>query len=632
MFTKQPLRVRVADNSAPTARPKVFTLHRGFTIGGARGNDVSLPGLPDGLAEVSVVEAGFRLRNTSAASLACDVGDLGRGEHRTFSESVTLTFNQYSIRVARTEEVADSDERHIDDAIGETIGELHHRVILEMHDTGTVGEHLAEALRTNPEPSEESYALIDDGVDRLLDSAEIAARLSSAAAVEIVSREYESRLLIQMSGQENPIAELSGFVIHAPPGEHPEFERGVRDRVCELEAAVGGESGLSDLTAVRHAIASTIARTPEALRRYLVARHLKKAVFDLIFDYGPITDLLRTPQITEIMVNGPKSVHFELGETMVASRSVFHDETSLKTIVDRIMGPLQRHVDNMNPMESARMRDGSRIQVTIQPVAIDGPYLTIRRFVMKSRSLDDVSADELTESARALLIGAVAGKLNIVVAGGTSSGKTTLLNRLSGHIGVHERIVTVEDAAELDLGTHERHVVRMETKSGDHEGRGRVSIRDLVKAALRMRPDRIVVGEVRGEEALDMLQAMNTGHDGSLTTLHANGPADAISRIETMVMVGQQSMPLSAIRKQIASAVNLVVFIRKVGSRRRITDVSEVAGVDRQTGEVLLESIMVFDEETGRLEHTGYTPTFLERLVVRGQLPLDSYLAGATAS
>ncbi len=307
---------------------------------------------------------------------------------------------------------------------------------------------------------------------------------------------------------------------------------------------------------------------------------LSLEVLDEVFGLGPLEPLLQDPTITDILVNGAKEVYVERGGQLEETRIMFKDDAHLMHIIDKIVSAIGRRVDESSPMVDARLADGSRVNVIIPPLSIDGPHLSIRRFGHIPITEDDLLANQtLTQPMLTLLKGAVQSRLNIVVSGGTGAGKTTFLNVLSGYISEKERIVTIEDSAELQL--KQRHVVRLECRPANVEGKGAVHQRQLVINSLRMRPNRIIVGEVRGEEALDMLQAMNTGHDGSLTTIHANSPRDAIARMETMAMMANLNLPEKAVRKQIASAVTLVLQVaRFADGTRRLTHISEITGME----------------------------------------------------
>ncbi len=352
-------------------------------------------------------------------------------------------------------------------------------------------------------------------------------------------------------------------------------------------------------------------------------RVVDSALADLI-GYGPLEALLPDPEISEIMVNGAKQVFVERNGELLETDVKFENDEHLLRIIDRIVSPLGRRVDADNPTADARLPDGSRVNVIIQPVAVDGPHLTIRKFLQTKITMDDlVAMGALTPYMAKFLEACVVTRLNVLVTGNTSSGKTTVLNALSGFIPDNERIVTIEDAVELKL--KQRHVIRLETKLPNVDGSGAVSVRDLVRNALRMRPDRIVVGEVRGGEAMDMLQAMNTGHTGSLTTLHANVPRDAVSRLETMAMMAGLDMPLLAIRKQIAAAINLIVHLARLADgSRMMTHITELSGMEGEV--VTLTDIFKYEQTgvspegkiNGQIRPTGMRPLFTRRLEASG--------------
>ena len=355
---------------------------------------------------------------------------------------------------------------------------------------------------------------------------------------------------------------------------------------------------------------------------------LRQAMMDELLAYGPITSMLKDPTVTEVMVNGSNRIFVEQGR-LKETRARFNDDQQLLAIIRRMVEPLGRRVDESSPRVDARLPDGSRVNAIIPPIALDGPSLTIRKFPERKLTVGDlVNYGSLTPAMGRFLEEAVRAQQNIVVSGGTGSGKTTLLNVLSQFIPEGERIVTIEDSAELRL-TH-RNLVRLEARPPNIEGKGRVTIQDLVINALRMRPDRIVVGECRGAEALDMLQAMNTGHDGSLTTVHANTPRDSISRMETMVMMAGYDLPSRAIRDQIAAAVHLIVQqTRFVDHSRRIEKITEVTG--REGDVILMQDIFVFEQSgfdargkvVGRFKATGNKPRFIDELRKKGDLKLD---------
>ena len=352
---------------------------------------------------------------------------------------------------------------------------------------------------------------------------------------------------------------------------------------------------------------------------------LVQDVSDDILGYGPIDRLLKDDDISEVMVNGPDNVYVERSGKVEKTTASFVDDTHLRRIIDKIVGQVGRRIDEAQPLCDARLPDGSRVNAVIHPLAVGGPFLTIRKFSKDPYQIDDLIRFGTLNAASARFMQAmVVGKLNILVAGGTGTGKTTTLNVLSSFIPADERIITVEDAKELQL--HQDHVLSLEARPPNIEGKGQITIRDLVKNTLRMRPDRIVVGECRAGEALDMLQAMNTGHDGSLTTIHANTPRDTLSRLETLVLMAGFDLPVRAIREQIASAIDCIVQLTRLrDGTRRITHVTEIQGME---GDVItLQDVFLFDfgmgvDEHGRfrghLKATGVRPKFAEKLSDQG--------------
>jgi pilus assembly protein CpaF len=358
---------------------------------------------------------------------------------------------------------------------------------------------------------------------------------------------------------------------------------------------------------------------------------LAQEVLDEVFGLGPLEPLLKDPTVNDILVNTYNSVYVERHGVLEKTTVTFQDNQHLMQIIDRIVSAVGRRVDESSPMVDARLKDGSRVNVIIPPLAVDGPILSIRKFSAKPLSAQDLVRNQsLTQPMLQMLENCVRARLNIIVSGGTGSGKTTLLNVLSAFIPADERIITIEDPAELQL--QQSDVVRLETRPPNVEGKGAVHQRELVSNALRMRPDRIILGEVRGEECLDMLQAMNTGHDGSLTTVHANTPRDALSRIETMTLMSDVRLPETAIRAQIASAIELIVQIARMSDgSRRITFITELTGAYSDV--ISMQDIFVFEKEgitstgkvKGRFRATGIVPKFNDRLTEAG-IPVQAGL------
>jgi len=374
---------------------------------------------------------------------------------------------------------------------------------------------------------------------------------------------------------------------------------------------------------VRQALILLIDSEPTLLSA-LEKQQICDEVLDEVFGLGPLEPLLQDPTVSDILVNGSKQVYVERKGLLELTNVTFRDDSHLLRIIDKIVSQVGRRVDESNPMVDARLSDGSRVNAIIPPLALDGPVMSIRRFSQdKLMPADLVDRKAMTRGMMELLEAAVKAKMNIIIIGGTGSGKTTLLNGLSFFISPKERIVTIEDAAELQL--KQPHVVRLETRPPNLEGHGAVRQRELLVNSLRMRPDRIVVGEVRGGEALDMLQAMNTGHDGSLTTIHANSPRDGISRLEVMVSMANASMQLISIRQQVAAAVHLLVqAARFTDGSRRVTSLTEVTGMEGEI--VTLQDIFVFEKRglspegkvVGRFAATGIRPKFYEKLLAAG--------------
>jgi pilus assembly protein CpaF len=364
----------------------------------------------------------------------------------------------------------------------------------------------------------------------------------------------------------------------------------------------------------------------EEFKQYLAQRYLKKEIKDIVFGYGPLEDLLRTPTVSEIMVVDRERIYIEKSGVLENSGRRFISDEVTQAIIERIVSKVGRRIDKSSPLVDARLTDGSRVNAIIPPLAISGPCLTIRKFPLRRLLIDDlVAKGALTRTVAEFLQAAVVARCNILISGGTGTGKTTLLNCLSDFIPNKERIVTIEDTAELQL--QKEHVVRLETKASNIEGTGAYTIRDLVKNSLRMRPDRIVVGECRGAEALDMLQAMNTGHDGSLTTIHANSSEDVILRLEVLVQMAAP-LPIDSIHRQVASAIDLIVQLRRMrDGSRKIVQVTEVVGIDKHQGGLHTKDIFMLEEEEGKakLSATGCLPTFMDKLLEMGLIRLETF-------
>lgn len=426
------------------------------------------------------------------------------------------------------------------------------------------------------------------------------------SAQESLAELYSSSMLTLAKRVQTRVLELLNIDAAAKEISNSEMRPKVADAVDQI------------LREIRHEIPSSVKLD-----------QFRQILLDDLIGLGPLSPLLRDGSISEIMINGPDNLFIESKGLLYRSAAKFNSESHLQAIIQRIVEPLGRHIDAASPMVDARLEDGSRVNAVIPPLALDGSLVTIRKFASKKLTDNDlIKFGSLTKPMALFLREAVRARRNILVSGGTGSGKTTLLNILSQFIPEKERIITVEDSAELRL-SHEN-LCRLEARPANVEGQGRITIRDLVVNTLRMRPDRIIVGECRGAEALDMLQAMNTGHDGSMTTCHANNPRDALSRLENMVMMAGFELPSAAIREQIASAIHLIVQqTRLPDGSRKIVKISEVTG--REGNTILLQDIFTFEQEgfdenfhvIGRHTATGNIPTFVDELRQAGDLELD---------
>jgi pilus assembly protein CpaF len=372
--------------------------------------------------------------------------------------------------------------------------------------------------------------------------------------------------------------------------------------------------------------------TENPLLNRMERERLIDEVLDETFGFGPLEILLKDPSISDIMVNGPFKIYVERRGKIEKTDVKFRDNQHLLQIIDRIVSKVGRRVDETTPMADARLPDGSRVNVIIPPLALDGAAMSIRRFGTTPLKLEDLlNFNAFTKEMAILMEAAIKARLNILISGGTGCGKTTLLNTLSSFIPSHERVITIEDAAELQL--QQDHVVRLETRPPNIEGKGQITCRDLVRNALRMRPERIIIGECRGAEALDMLQAMNTGHEGSMTTLHANTPRDALARLETMVMMAGFEMPIKAMRQQISSAVDIIIQANRLqGGPRKVTSITEIVGMEQEI--ITMQEVFRFKQlgidqngrAFGQFECTGVRPTFLPKLEAAGiKLPSNLF-------
>ena len=606
----------------------------GFTVGRDDGCSVSLASsrfVSRRHFQVERGEEGWELAvDHRATAMQVDGQSIGPGQTVTLKPVSQIRVAEFVITLLQEQEevVAEADAALED--INALQRELHGAVLrrLDLRRTGS------RQIEASDEQLEQLNTIIDDLLHQEFRERVFGLRTTRHRLLGMV---YENRLLAALGGQSAQAIEIARI---ETPGINIALEEAadefVRRLVRRMELTGTPETSADDLekinTRLSEYLPHIIEETPDNIQFYHISRFLKKVICDMIFGLGPLQDLLDTPAITEIMIVHPELIYVERGGRIVRSNRTFLGDEALLAVMERIVAPLGRRIDRSQPLVDARLKDGSRVNAIIPPLALKGPCLTIRRFpTHRIRASDLVEWGSMTEAAHALLEGAVRMRKNIVVAGGTGSGKTTLLNVLSSFIPGDERIVTIEDAAELQM--HQEHVVSLETRPPNVEGKGAYTIRDLVKNALRMRPDRIIVGECRGQEAFDMLQAMNTGHDGSMTTIHANSAIDVIARIETMCLMAVE-IPVAAIRRQIAQAVDLIVFIRRLkGGRRLITQLTEITGVHPHTGEVEMREVMAMSggEERAELRPTGYMPTFIGDLVDADLLDLSRWFGRPVA-
>ncbi|MFG0316635.1 MAG: ATPase, T2SS/T4P/T4SS family [Planctomycetota bacterium JB042] len=575
--------------------------------------------------KIERAEAGWEVSvDPRASAVQIDDVRVEPGDHVVLKPVSQIRIAEYVLTLVQdSAEVASDDDAAIED-IHQLQRELHTAVLRRL-DLRRSGSDKVEA-------SAESLAKINDFVDELMHK-EFKERVvgSELTRGRLLSMDYENRLLKDLSkGNEREI-DIEKI---DTPGENIALEEACGEFVRRIVRRLGLE-GNDDPSKVdyekindqiKDVIPGVIRETPDNIQFYMISRFLKKVICDMVFGLGPLQDLLDTPAISEIMIVSPEQVYVERGGRVIRSNRTFLGDDAVLSVIERIVSPLGRRVDRSQPLVDARLKDGSRVNAIIPPLALKGPCLTIRRFPMHRVTIDDlVQWKSLNEAAAAFLEACVKARKNIVVAGGTGSGKTTMLNVLSSFIPSDERIVTIEDAAELQLD--QEHLVSLETRPPNVEGKGAYTIRDLVKNALRMRPDRIIVGECRGAEAFDMLQAMNTGHDGSMTTIHSNSSFDTVSRIETMCLQAVE-IPVAAIRRQISQAVDVIVYIRRLKGGRRLTEqVTEVLGIHPHTGEIEMRDVMALPtlDPGAMLRPTGYMPGFMGDLVDLELIELDRW-------
>ncbi|MFO1094830.1 MAG: ATPase, T2SS/T4P/T4SS family [Planctomycetaceae bacterium] len=599
-----------------------------ISIGRDAGNTLILksPLVSKRQAIVSRDNGQFTLTNVGINS--CMVGDaevLG-GETRTFSLGETVRIWPYTLNF-ELEEAAPISRQQLDAHLRSLMSDLAsrvHRKLLERFD-------LYE-LEHNQLGNQDSILLLERHIEDVCREMRLFAEQNDPLLEELIGltlRDYViNQLILESDDERFRTNHLTWNEFDVPATLVPERETELQN----LLHFTAERLKLNEQPDLSGKIRQTEAHFPEVfplvrphlhkeLRRYLILRTLKKDLKDTVFGFGPLQDLLRAPTISEIMVVKSDQIYVERDGTVELSGRRFISDKVTESIIERIVAQVGRRIDKSQPLVDARLPDGSRVNAIIPPLAIRGPCLTIRKFPAYRFTMDDlIELGSITPAAAMFLRACVVDRRNVLVSGGTGTGKTTMLNVLSGFIPQRDRIVTIEDTQELQL--HQDHVVTLESKPANVEGAGEYTIRDLVKNALRMRPDRIIVGECRGAEALDMLQAMNTGHDGSMTTVHANSSDEVIKRLEVLVLMALD-LPVASIHRQVASAIDVIVQItRGPGGKRIVTQVSEVAGYDADRKELVIHDIFNYRNGT-TLTPTGYMPSFIDKLMQKDLLKLE---------
>ena len=624
--------MRIRYNHLLDNSPHVYDVKGNYLrIGRGSENDIVLnsPFLADRAVEMVRQADGWAL---VVAAGVCQVDDelIYHGERRTLSADCRLGLGPFTLLLEFPKSARRSDDelrRDLDRRMSDFVMRVH----LELLERMDLKERVVDAGR-----SDEYLLTLERNIEEIARLQGLLTPENEALAAHTAGHALRSELLNELLVSSGAAADSFGhqgidwsrMVSVVADRERELVETNARlSRKLELAKLRGVTERLE---AVDRGFWTAYAAAADAVHRdfreYLAFRYLKKQVKDIVFGYGPLEDLLRVPTVTEIMVVDREHIYIEKSGVLENSgRRFTSDETTL-AIIERIVSRVGRRIDKSQPLVDARLVDGSRVNAVIPPLAVSGPCLTIRKFPARRMKVDDlVAKGSLTATTAAFLRAAVLCRANVLISGGTGSGKTTLLNCLSDFIPDKERIVTIEDTAELQLA--KEHVVRLETKIANVEGRGEYTIRDLVKNSLRMRPDRIVVGECRGAEALDMLQAMNTGHDGSMTTIHANNAADVVLRLEVLVQMAAD-LPIESIHRQIASAVDLIVQTARLrDGSRRITQITEVVDYDELGKQVRLKDLFLLDESAARprIAPTGYLPTFMEELIAVGLLDLNTF-------
>ena len=622
----------IYNNVVDSRRYVASVLGERVRIGRRPDNDIVLnsPYVPEEALVLYKRREGWELVACGLETLQVGEEEVRGGDRLLITADQQIKIFPFVLTLDMPDETAPSDEmkqRALDEEAAAWIGKIHVELLKKM-DVRTHDEMQAV--------SEEYLLSLERNIEEIARIHGVQSRRTAALARHIAGHSVRSEFLAR-------IVEQSDQRVQTPWESDHHWSRlltavpNLEDELNRLIDQLSERLGLARIADLGERIDSVergfwnqwnqiAADLFEKTSLYLALRYLKKQIKDIVFGYGPLEDLLRTPTITEIMVVDRNHIYIERsGRLEFSGRRFISDDITL-AIIERIVSKVNRRIDKSQPLVDARLTDGSRVNAIIPPLAVSGPCLTIRKFPLRRLLIDDlVQKGTLTRTVTEFLRAAVLHRANVLISGGTGTGKTTLLNCLSDFIPDKERIVTIEDTAELQL--KKEHVVRLESKPPNIEGAGAYAIRDLVRNSLRMRPDRIVVGECRGPEALDMLQAMNTGHDGSMTTIHANTSADVILRLEVLVQMAAD-LPVTSIHRQIASAIDLIVQLTRMrDGSRRVTQVTEVVDVDPQEHSIRTRDIFLLEEVEGRseLRPTGRLPTFMAELIESGQIRLQDF-------
>ncbi len=632
------------NNVVDTQRRLVDIQGDRITIGRAQGNDLVLAS-PYIAPEALVLyrrDPGWEVVVLGTNGIRIGDRQLSSGEHCEIQTQSSIELFPFTITVDLPSQATHTEEtrrKRFDRDTSKLIGEAH-RELLDRMDL-RLG---IDPTRSNDDvfllTLEQHVETIVRGHSLYTADAALGAESSDGSDHRLVTHlagcAVRDRLLQKLSAtaHDSPTSTLLddqgrwSVMVTAVPQREQELDRTVSYLLGALVPNHAAENHRPDLKSSQRDFWEAWNRIYRSVHRefqdYLAMRMIKKEIKDIVFGYGPLEDLLRITTVSEIMVVDKDHIFIETNGVIEDSGRRFISDEVVESIIQRIVGKVGRRIDQSQPLVDARLRDGSRVNAVIAPLAVSGPTLTIRKFPVRRISIHDlVALGTLSSDAAAFLRALVRSRRNLIVSGGTGTGKTTLLNCISDFIPDGERIVTIEDTAELQIS--KTHVVRMETKNANVEGAGEYTIRDLVRNALRMRPDRVIVGECRGPESLDMLQAMNTGHDGSLTTIHANDSHDVTSRLEVLVQMAAD-LPLGAIREQIGNAIDVIVQLRRSrGGRRLITQITECVGVDPHTGRLELRDLFVAHGSEEVLRPTGQLPTFIEELLDHGDVDLESF-------